>query len=1077
MNEDRASRQKEMDITEKWLGEIGGWQAMKAARALLAAGGVEVTEASPGLVRGRVGQGKHRVSTGLRARARTDVDNLCTCSLARREGRICEHALAVALASLVPQTTSKKPPAQDNASPPSDNPAQTPVAAAPGILSLFLPETLLAAGIIPAVPATPISRRQNLRHAGSGGSDRSLSVFLKISAGEPETSALADWLAANQMPWQTMPLQVPALHWPKFLHALVDHPRIFIGKPGEGRHQNVHVTDTVIRPLAKITDHRAEDGCHAVAIQLAPGPKPRLLALPTLSPDGMSWLFHSQEKVLHPWRLPENPEVAKVCQRLLEQHNDQVEIQTARWLARHLGDLETAFQIEGINSLQRRFKIAPVNPKINLHIQGNARHVQIEVWCEFQKLRWKLGCENQYYPIEDQNVTNTFYVQNRFLEETILKRLKSCNLQPSTFGDGVFELRGEPEVMRFYASDLPRLQQDFQITQDQNWLHTTKQWLRVQPRLQFRHARPAASTIDWLEASLDYTAADGFKIARNEVLRLLRTGQNTLPGHNHKRYIIDTKTCEDFEHCMSDVSPQITASGLRLRAHHQDYFLPFTERATLAGVRDQTYDPNKLKREIGNLADILRPYQLDGVAWLIQRIEAGQGALLGDDMGLGKTLQSIAAIRWQLRHTKSSRPQALVICPKSLMSNWHAELQRFAPDLKVLLVQGREREKHFDLTNSFDVLITSYQLAVKDLLQYSECSFEVLVLDEASFIRNPDTDTAKAIRSLRYRSCIALTGTPIENGVRDLWSIFQVLLPGYLGDRARFAERFEKPLQTTGTAQAEESACRLQRLIRPFFLRRSKAEVLKDLPDKIEQVLWCEPSAAQLEVYRRLIEEGREEIRAAHRRKGAGGARMTMLTVLLRLRQACCDLRLTGLSKTVTESYSLDELSGKWPVFQEALHESIESGSKVLIFSQFVENLLLCREILERLGIHFSYLDGSTLDRHNAIQRFQQDKACRAFLISLKAGGYGLNLTQADRVFLLDPWWNPAVEAQAIDRAHRFGQSRVVNAYRLILRGTVEERVLELQRRKRGLIASTMDEREPLMKGLEEQDLRELLEV
>jgi SNF2 family DNA or RNA helicase len=405
----------------------------------------------------------------------------------------------------------------------------------------------------------------------------------------------------------------------------------------------------------------------------------------------------------------------------------------------------------------------------------------------------------------------------------------------------------------------------------------------------------------------------------------------------------------------------------------------------------------------------------------------------------------------------------LIVCPKSLTGNWRAEFEKFAPYLKVAVSQGSNRAGLLSQLAEFDVIITTYQLTVRDQDALQKQPWRLVLLDEASYIRNPDTDASKAVRSLKARARIALTGTPVENSVRDLWSIYQFALPGYLGSRDNFKERFEQPIQNGLTSPAGLAASdRLKKLLRPYFLRRMKREVLKDLPEKIEQILWCEPSPAQAEVYRRVLEEGREEIKAARKRSGQGGAKMTMFTVLLRLRQTCCDL-------------DADDLSGKWPMLNDKLDAILEADGKVLVFSQFVQYLKLVRAKLDEKQIDYGYIDGSSNDREAQVKKFQTDPARKVFLISLKAGGYGLNLTAADHVILLDPWWNPAVEAQAIDRAHRIGQQRVVTAYRLAMRGTVEERILALQQKKRGLIEATLDENAPLMTGLGEGELEELL--
>jgi SNF2 family DNA or RNA helicase len=516
---------------------------------------------------------------------------------------------------------------------------------------------------------------------------------------------------------------------------------------------------------------------------------------------------------------------------------------------------------------------------------------------------------------------------------------------------------------------------------------------------------------------------------------------------------------------------------MRVGLAHRGYFSPFASRLELASTTDNVIDHDEWKAKLGSLRGTLRAYQVEGVAWIVQRLNAGQGVLLGDDMGLGKTLQSIAAIRCLFHQSTDGRQQALVVCPKSLIGNWQAEFKRFAPDLRLLVVQGPHRKEQLAKLHAFDVIITSYPLIARDLDSYATLKFAVGVLDEASFLRNPDTDTAKAVRSLQLGARLALSGTPIENGVQDLWSIFEILLPGYLGTRKTFQERFEKPLENRNDERASASAShRLKRLIRPFFLRRTKRDVLKELPEKIEQVFWCELSPIQAELYRTILEEGREAVRTARRSSGRNGARMTMLTVLLRLRQICCDVSLVGLPAVDSKQVDFYARSGKWSALDGLLDGVIEGGGKALIFSQFVSYLKLCQEHMNNRGTGYAYLDGGTLDRSAQVKSFQDDPKKAAFLISLKAGGYGLNLTQADHVFLMDPWWNPAVEAQAIDRAHRFGQNRVVNAYRFVMRGTVEERVLLLQEKKRGLISASIEERAPMMEGLNDGDLESLLE-
>ena len=1072
--EDRVLRQKEMDITDKWLGEIGGWQAMKAARSLLGAGVVEVTERTPETVRGTVGQGKNRVTSGLRFRSRSDVENLCTCLTSRRDGRICDHSLAVALASL-------NPPATQSASSPTA-PARSAVAAPPprtlpanttGQWSVFLPPSLLEPS--QAMPMRTASSARPLVKTA-----KPPLAFVQWDSQATETSALNAWLASRGVERQSCPLQLPESEWPSFLAALTDHPRVFSGRPGSSEASPISVTDVTIRPLLN-ADLKSQVGSgDMVQLAWAENRRPHRLNWTDRQGRTHSWLYHQAEKSLHPWPLPEDTELRRMVEAWLTQPESKPLLQPLDWWIRHAGNLHEVFQISTSKSLQERYRIVPVPFRCLILLNGHERAVRLQVTAVFQRHSWDLMEASNLFPFVDEGDTRLFYARNVNREKQVLRQLEDLGLQSHPQNPNVFELQGERAVTAFFASQLPQLEALFEVRSDESWQRATRNWMRIQPSLR-PQATPEsgalASGIDWLSASIDYRAADGFQLGRSEVLRMLRSGQLSVTNKRSQRYIIDAAGCEEFEESLSDVPLQLTSDGARFQSRYAGFFLPASERQALAATQDQESDLKQLSAELGDLGSRLRPYQLEGVAWVRQRLKAGQGALLADDMGLGKTLQSIAAIVLHLANSTAPKAQALVICPKSLIFNWVAEMERFAPHLKVLAITGNQREKQFAAMHAADVIITSYHLIYRDLEKIKAGSFELAVLDEASFIRNPETETAKAIRSLPIRSVLALSGTPIENGVRDLWSIFEVLLPGYLGNRSHFQERFEKPLQAPDSPQAHSATQRLRRLIRPFFLRRTKAEVLKELPEKIEQVLWCEPSPAQAELYRRLLEEGREEIRQAKRRSGRHGARMTMLTLLLRLRQTCCDFRITGVTEPKDESLSLEDWSGKWPVLIEALNEALASQSKVLIFSQFVANLHYLRDILEGLNIGYSYLDGSTQDRAGAITTFQNNPKCPVFLISLKAGGYGLNLTQADRVFLLDPWWNPAVEAQAIDRAHRFGQTRSVNAYRLIMRGTVEERILELQKNKRGLIAAAIEERAPMMSGLTEDDLSSLLEI
>ena len=430
----------------------------------------------------------------------------------------------------------------------------------------------------------------------------------------------------------------------------------------------------------------------------------------------------------------------------------------------------------------------------------------------------------------------------------------------------------------------------------------------------------------------------------------------------------------------------------------------------------------------GDLNAVLRGYQKRGVDWLGFLRSAGLGALLADDMGLGKTLQALCAIRGR----------TLVVAPTSVMHNWVAEAQRFRPALSLNVYHGPKRE-----LSDADLTLTTYALLRLDTEKLTACRWDTVVLDEAQAIKNPDSQVAGAAFALQAGFRIALTGTPVENRLDELWSQFHFINRGLLGGRADFQDRYATPI---GNADAD-AAARLRRRIRPFLLRRLKREVAPELPSRTEGVLRCE-----LDVDERAVYDG---VRAATLKNvvhqlGAGGGVMAALEALLRLRQAACH------SALVPGQHA--ESSSKIALLLETLDSVVAEGHKALVFSQWTSLLDLCEPALEAAGIPFIRLDGSTRDRRAVVEGFQDAAGPPVMLISLKAGGTGLNLTAADHVFLLDPWWNPAVEDQAADRTHRIGQNRPVMIYRLVASDTVEERILALQQSKRELAQAALAE-------------------
>jgi SNF2 family DNA or RNA helicase len=461
----------------------------------------------------------------------------------------------------------------------------------------------------------------------------------------------------------------------------------------------------------------------------------------------------------------------------------------------------------------------------------------------------------------------------------------------------------------------------------------------------------------------------------------------------------------------------------------------------------------------------LRPYQKAGFNWLWFLYSYGLNGILADDMGLGKTLQTLVL----LQHAKDQDGPmpSLIICPTSVVYNWINEIAKFTPELSVVNLTGSDRHAQYKKIKDADAVITSYALLRRDIRALKEYPFRYVILDESQNIKNYESQTASASKSLQASHRLALSGTPVENRLMELWSVFDFLMPGFLYDKDDFKYRYVYPIEEKGNRDAER---RLKKQVFPFMLRRLKQDVAKDLPPKIEAVSYCELTDAQRELYLEVLEKTREEVFSHVAEKGVGGSTNSIFAALLRLRQICCHPQLMGedLSGGLKES-------GKFDALKDMIEEVISEGHRILLFSQFVEMLKIIRTWLDKKGIKYEYLTGETRDRHVMVDRFNNDDSIPIMLMSLKAGGTGLNLTGADYVIHYDPWWNPAAEDQASDRAHRIGQTKSVFVYRLITKGTVEEKILKLQDRKRDLVDSIIAADRSVGKMLSFDDLKEIL--
>ena len=574
------------------------------------------------------------------------------------------------------------------------------------------------------------------------------------------------------------------------------------------------------------------------------------------------------------------------------------------------------------------------------------------------------------------------------------------------------------------------------------------------------------SGLDWFElhAEVDF---GGGRTTFPELLSALQRGESTivlddgslgiLPEEWIRKYgLLAGLGVTEGDHLRFSRVQAGILDALLLTQNSVDYDEKFAETrrklTTFAGV-EAIREPETFQGE-------LRQYQRQGLGWLRFLDEFDFGGCLADDMGLGKTIQVLAYLEERRQRIAEHRP-SLVVVPKSLLFNWVQECEKFTPNLKVLEYSGLDRAQHRKKFAKQNLIITTYGTLRRDILHFKEVPFDCVILDEAQTVKNSGSQVAKASRLLIGRRRLALTGTPIENHLGDLCSIFDFLNPGMLGRSSLFKVHAADP-------EDRETRRILAEGLRPFILRRTKQTVASELPEKLEQTIVCRMNAEHERMYNELRDYYRDSLLGLVEEQGLAKTRMHVLEALLRLRQAACHPALLNKASDEDSSAKLDVLC-------PYLEELLEEGHKVLVFSQFTSMLAIVRKHLDKRNIVYEYLDGQTRDRKERVTRFQTDAECGVFLISLKAGGLGLNLTAADYVFLLDPWWNPAVEMQAIDRAHRVGQTRRVFAYRLICQNTVEEKISALQQQKRELADAILEQNTSVLQSLTADDLKLLL--
>jgi superfamily II DNA or RNA helicase len=726
------------------------------------------------------------------------------------------------------------------------------------------------------------------------------------------------------------------------------------------------------------------------------------------------------------------------------------------------------------------FTIEPARPSFRLEVRGSPASLAAVLYAEYGDVSLVAGKNSPegQFSIPDPDDVLRYLVRNPAAEQQALLQAAATGLAGES-GDALTDIVGSREVLNFLGGAMPALRR-------LGWkVDFFGRVARFMEEADFAAPVVQVGTAgtNWFEVGFHFENRQGQSLSEAEIRRALRRGDAYLE-RDGQTVLLDADAIQSMTDVFQDCASEEGGGAGRFRLSNVYAAYVRSSLDALDGVDVEATPEWRLRAEeqnrmhplepvtlAGALQKILRAYQRQGVDWLRFLEKNGFGGILADEMGLGKTVQTLAWLTLERHLPEAQGKPALIVCPTSLVGNWAEEARKFVPDMRVLEMAGAERHERRDQIAQADLVITSYALLRRDVEHYLEHAFSALVLDEAQHIKNRSTQNAVAAKKLKATTRVVLTGTPIENSVADLWSIMDFLMPRYLGSHESFRKHYEQPI-ATGGAFADVAQTKLRRKLNPFLLRRLKKEVAKDLPPRIDRVAYCPLSADQQAVYRELLTRSQRQISALVSKQGFNRSRMEILNTLLRLRQVCCHLDLLKL-----DDLNSADPSEKMNLFFELVDEALDAGHRILVFSQFTSMLAILKRALEERGLAYCYLDGSTKDRMGVVHTFNTSRDIPLFLISLKAGGVGLNLTGADMVIHYDPWWNPAVEDQATDRAHRIGQQRTVYNVKLISRNTVEEKVLAMQQKKKSVISATLATDEQVLEKLNWEDIKELLEL
>ena len=971
------------DWSDAWLQQAAGWKAVKEGRALLASGQIQNARFEGEECSGTLHGSKPRC-VKVRRLSASLAETFCSCPENRRSGAMCEHAVAVILAARA--AAEGGGPVRESA-----------VAVAP--------RAVVAPARVPALAVRFFPRWEDewAKHRGT--------VRIEASERDAEETdeALALWaqrqgLTKKPLPWM---LSLGPGTMEDFLECLIGHSEILCEKQT--------IVCGVGLPRIAVRSERSGD---VWTFALAEDSGRILGGKQSVWWQKSKQLFQTKDLFLQKFLIALFSEkYAKLTNCEYFSNNLMQEM------------LHSADPQDPVNAWTSQ----TIAPQWHMEVEGSLRQLRLRVEKSYQigEQTWRrpLGSPGEFLG-EQANVC--FYSQSHDQKpcEQVVKQ------QGWIWGaeKSIWALSGEEEILHFVSEGRGQLRSFCSsYVESAPLMAVLERVVTIEPHIAVRQENSQE-----LFVSMQFTASGGKSLDPAKIRQLLQSGKRLIQTSDGTSLLLPRDSWEVFQRTATDLHLEQKKGEFLAKKSQSlliDYLRKFIDKSL---IENDLSDKNKI--HFPALRAELRDYQSWGAGWLLERLQSHGFALLADEMGLGKTLQTIAL----LTLIASPEAPALIVVPTSLLYNWEAEIRRFAPSLQTIVYHGSGRDALQD-QRAHHVIVTSYGILMNDRALFMKREYSLMVLDEASAIRNPDTEVARCCFRMKARAKLALTGTPLENSMQDLWSIFQFLQPGYLGERRQFQETYER-----GNATDPAAAQSLRLRVMPFLLRRTKEEVVKELPEKVETDDWCDLSPEQAELYQSVWETGLkaiEKLAAAH----DSAAHMTLLTLLLRLRQICCDAAL--VAPELTQTWTLAQRSRKMERLFEIVQGARESGRKMLVFSQFAKQLHAIQAECQQRGIETLRLDGATRDRQALVDRFQSDDGPGVFLISLKAGGYGLNLTKASTVVHFDPWWNPAAERQASDRAHRIGQTQTVNIYKLLTRGTVEERVKNLQTSKSQLAA------------------------